>query len=181
MNEVYLEPLRPEDAPDMFSGLSDDRAYRFIPDDPPATLDALRDRYVFLSSGGTQDGTEVWLNWAVRRTADQQPVGYTQATLTGDNALVAYHVFPAFWRQGVATRAMKLTLADIFRRPQIKVAHAFVDTRNTASIALLRTLYFNLVRTVPDADFFKGATSHEYEFRLQREAWLQKSIPSKAE
>lgn len=102
-------------------------------------------------------------------------MGYTQVTLTGEDALVAYHVFPAFWRQGIATSAMKLTLADIFRRPGIKTAHAFVDTRNTASIALLKTLGFNLVRTISDADFFKGTTSNEFEFILDGEVWLRNS------
>jgi len=178
VTEVYLEPLRPEDAAGMFPGLSDDNAYHFIPTDPPATLEALRDRYVFLSAGGTQDGTEIWLNWTIRRTVDQHFMGYTQVTLKGDDALVAYHVFPVFWRQGIATSAMNLTLADIFRRPGIKTARAFVDTRNTASVALLKTLGFNLIRTISDADFFRGATSDEFEFILHREVWLGKSATS---
>ncbi|MBS1104351.1 GNAT family N-acetyltransferase [Gluconobacter sp. Dm-62] len=167
MNRIFLTALRPEDAADMFSGLSDERAYRFIPDDPPVSPEALRDRYVFLSAGGRPDTNEIWLNWIIRRTADQQAVGYTQATLTGKEALIAYHIFPDFWRQGIATQAMTLTLKNIFDCHEIRIVRAFVDTRNAASIALLKTLGFNLTRTIPDADFFKGSTSHEYEFKLE--------------
>lgn len=172
-NRIILEPLLPEDAQDMFSGLSDNRAYQFIPDEPPISLEALRDRYVFLSEGGNSDGTEIWLNWIIRQAVDQKAVGYTQATLTAEEAIVAYHIFPAYWRQGIATDAMQFTLTTIFHNPDIKIARAFVDTRNHASIALLHKLGFKQVRTIHDADFFKGANSHEYEFEITQTEWLK--------
>jgi len=176
--KIKLEPLRPEDAQDMFSGLSDNRAYQFIPDEPPISLEALRDRYVVLSSGGNSNGTEIWLNWIIRQGVDQKAVGYTQATLTAEEAVVAYHVFPLYWRQGIAAEAMKITLTTIFHNPDIKIARAFVDTRNHASIALLHKLGFKQVRTIHDADFFKGAKSHEYEFELTQTEWLKTQMPS---
>ncbi|KXV21748.1 acetyltransferase [Gluconobacter japonicus] len=162
----------------MFSGLSDNRAYQFIPDEPPVSLEALRDRYVFLSEGGNSDGTEIWLNWVIRQAVDQKAVGYTQATLTAEEAIVAYHIFPAYWRQGIAAEAMKLTLKTIFHNPDIKIARAFVDTRNHASIGLLHKLGLKQVRTIHDADFFKGANSHEYEFEITQTEWLKTPILS---
>ncbi len=178
MENIRLSPLRPDDAPEMFAGLSDERGYAFIPDEPPETPEKLRERYIMLSSGGTPDGREIWLNLIIRYGDDRRPAGYTQATLTGQEALVAYHVFPSLWRNGIATAAMTLMLNDLFARDTIHTARAFVDTRNAGSVALLKKLGFTLLRKIVNADFFRGAQSDEFEFTLTREAWCTDSDKS---
>ena len=49
-SRLRLDPSRKEHANAMFAGLSDDRLYRFIPDVPPASIEALRARYANVSS-----------------------------------------------------------------------------------------------------------------------------------
>ena len=49
----------------------------------------------------------------------------------------------------------------------LTTASALVDTRNAKSIALLERLGFVRTRVIKDADFFKGASSDEYEYQLE--------------
>ena len=167
---VDLEPLRPEHALDMFAGLADPAGYRFLPGDPPASADALRARYDRQVVGRSPDGAEQWLNW-VLRGSDHALVGYTQATIRDRIAQLGYHVFPATWRQGIGTAAVRATLDQLFAMNAADEAHALVDTRNAGSIALMRKLGFRLARTITNADFFKGSKSDEHEFALPLTGW----------
>jgi RimJ/RimL family protein N-acetyltransferase len=159
----------------MFEGLSDPRGYVFLPSDPPPDLASLRTRYARLALGRSADGSEIWLNWIVRRRDDGKPMGYVQATVQGTAVLIAYHVFPRYWRRGVARAAVGAMLDLLFAGNGIERASALVDTRNAASQALLVKLGFVRVRTNPNADFFKGSSSDEFEFELLRSAWPVKT------
>ncbi len=165
---ISLEPLHPDHAPALFPGLSDPAAYAFLPDDPPADLPALQARILRQTAGRSPDGTALWLNWVIRRDADATLLGHTQATVTGDLATVAYHVFPPHWRQGIGRAALSATLDLVFAPGRVTLARALVDTRNQASRALLASLGFTAVRTIERADFFKGGASDETQFELAR-------------
>ena len=168
---VDLEPLRLEHASAMFEGLADPAGYIFLPDDPPVSVEALRSRYDRQLIGGSPDGTETWLNWVVRNRENDALVGYTQATVRDRIADIGYHVFPTCWRKGFATMALRATLGELFAMTSIDEVHAFVDTRNIASVTLLGKLGFDCLRTIIEADHFKGASSDEYEFVLPRPQW----------
>ena len=79
----------------MFDGLADARGYIFIPDEPPASVEALNARYEKLVAGCSPDGTELWRNWVIRDRESDTLVGYTQATIRDRLAFIAYQVFPA--------------------------------------------------------------------------------------
>ncbi|NHO34980.1 GNAT family N-acetyltransferase [Acetobacter fallax] len=170
--DVRLVPLRPEHAEAMFSGLSDARGYRFLPDDPPGSVEDLREKYVRQSAGAPAGSGEVWRNWLIAGGDGAGLMGYTQATFSGDDAVIGYHVFPAFWRRGVATAAVGLTLDAVFAVGAVKAVRAFADTRNAASVALMERLDFRCLRVIEGADFFRGESSDEYEFTLSRRNWL---------
>ena len=171
---MELQPLTVAHADLVFEALKDARIYEFIPQDPPATLDALRRRYEVLQAGINPDGEERWLNWVVFVPGDTVPVGTVQATVRpSEKALIAYTIFPGYWGRGfgrAATRAMIDYLFDEFDIPGVV---ARIDTRNQRSIRLVEAL--GLVRTgaFKDADFFKGASSDEYEYAMSRELWAQ--------
>lgn len=172
---VRLEPLRPEHAREMFPGLSVEVGYRFLPSRPPENLAELTRRYVRQSRGRSEDGSELWYNWIVRDVGNDAVLGYTQATIRAQAALVAYHVFPAYWRSGVGYAAMSETLDRIFLSLGAERARALVDTRNAASAALLQKLGFAIKGRHEAADFFKGEVSDEFEFELTLSAWLARS------
>ncbi len=163
---IWLDPLRVGHAEGMFTGLSDAAAYVYLPDDPPINVEWLRDRYRHQTVGHSSDGSELWFNWIIRRD-DGTFLGYTQATVVAREALVAYHLFPQHWRQGIGSKALAATLDAVFGMAGVTLARALVDTRNEASRRLLASLGFVAVRMIEQADFFKGCVSDEIVFELQ--------------
>ena len=167
---LVLEPLRPDHAECMLAGLADPRAYAFLSSDPP-DFDTLRRRYVRQAAGLSPDGAQLWRNWIIRRDGD--PAGFTQATIDGATARIAYQIFPPLWRHGIGRRAVAATLDLVFAMPMVERAVALIDTRNIASQRLVLGLGFELARTIVNADTFKGSRSDEYEFVLVRHRWLE--------
>ena len=82
---LRLMPLVVEDADEMVTVLGDERMYEFTGGCPPS-LEELRGRYRRLIVGHSADGSEQWLNWVVRLTAEDLAVGAMQATLATDRS-----------------------------------------------------------------------------------------------
>jgi ribosomal-protein-alanine N-acetyltransferase len=162
---LALEPICDHHAEALFAGLSAPEAYQFIPQDPPS-MESLAARYQLLAHGASPDGREIWLNWALRRHASEY-IGFVQATVQRDTraALIAYQLFPGFWRQGYGREAVAAMLKYLIELLDIRAVSAFIDTRNLASRRLVENLGFKQIRRIKNADFFKGAASDEHEYR----------------
>ncbi|HEY9104652.1 GNAT family N-acetyltransferase [Chitinimonas sp.] len=162
---LTLEPLKQSHAAALLTGLSDEALYQFIPQNPPASLDALQTRYKRLESRSSPDGDEWWLNWAVRLGTDGEYVGVVEATVDEDNAAtMAWFIFSAHQRKGYAKEAvakLREHLEGPFMAESFKI---FIDTRNVASVALVESLGFKREALVPNADNFKGSKSDEYRY-----------------
>jgi len=168
---LALEPLTAAHADELFVPLCDPAMYAFIPQDPPKSPDALRERYRRLESRRSTNGEELWLNWVVRRNA--AAAGLIQATGTKSHkALIAYEIFVPFQRRGIATEAVPAVLDHLRQAAGMNHATALVDTRNQRSIRLLERLGFKRTRFIKDADNFKGSSSDEYEYERDLNAPL---------
>lgn len=162
-----LEPLTRSHAAELFSLLSDPALYRFIPQEPPASLEALEARYSRLELRQSSRGDQDWLNWVIRSKESKQCVGRVEVTLPRDgSALLAYEVGTAHWRDGVGTEACSAVLASLARDYDVVRVIAEVDTRNVSSIRLLERLRFARRAVKIGADFFKGAPSDEATYEL---------------
>jgi len=165
---LTLEPLRIDHADLLFPGLSDPALYTFIPRDPPASADALRDRYTRILRGPQDSPDERWLNWAARVTATGEYIGYIEtSTLPGDYAYMAYFIFARAQRKGYAREACEHVIHHLAHEHRIRSVVAEMDTRNEASWRLVESMGFARIAEKRDADFFKGATSHEYRYELR--------------
>lgn len=164
---MRLEPLMQAHAAGMFKGLSDPDCYRYIPDDPPVSQEVLSARYRQLEGRRSSDGKEAWLNWALV-DHEGEPHGYVQVTVAIESkqAWIAYLVFSTSQRKGYASEALRALLPQIREVYGLASIHAEIDTRNVASIRLVESLDFQLVKVVREADEFKGATSDEYHYCL---------------
>lgn len=171
---VILEPIHVRHAASVYEFLLDERLYRFIPREPPESLQTLEERYRALSSRASPDGREVWLNWAIRLRASGSYVGLMEATVCEGRSMrvayVAYAVFALFQRKGFAAEACDRIVRHLFEDYGAEVVVAEIDTRNVASIALVESLGFERVATVPNADYFKGASSDEHRYELRTAA-----------
>jgi [ribosomal protein S5]-alanine N-acetyltransferase len=163
-----FEPIEEGHAQALFSQLQDPRIYRFIPFNAPRSTGELAARFVKLSAGSSPDGSEKWLNWALRLRDAADYVGTLQATIRPDEtALIAYVVFPSYWRAGYAREAAAELIHFLFAERQVRVVEAQIDTRNVASIKLVESFGFVRTATLENADFYHGAFRHEYHYSLE--------------
>lgn len=169
---MFLEPVTPAHAPKMFAGLADERGYRFLPEEPPESVDKLRAKYEILTAETSPDGKEIWLNWMLKRRGGEHYVGYVQATIIKAEkaALIAYHIFPQYWGQQLGREAVKGMLNAIATEYRIREARAYVDTRNLASIRLVEALGFQLAATVVAPDDYRGESHEEHLFVLKMDS-----------
>lgn len=168
---MSLEPIRVSHAASVYENLLEEDLHRFIPRDPPESLQALEERYRILSSRASPDGREVWLNWAMRLRGSDGYVGLLETTLFEDRtSAIAYTVFVEHQKKGFAAEGCGRVLRHLFEDYEIGVVAAEIDTRNAASIALAESLGFGRVATTWDADYFKGASSDEHRYELRMAA-----------
>ncbi len=143
---LRLEPLVAAHADELFPLLCDDELWIFTEEKAPETLEALAARYAQLESRRSPDGAQQWLNWAVISERDGV-AGFVQATVPAGSseAEVAYVIARRFWLRGLGTEAMRTLLAFLRDGLKLERAVATVDARNSASLALLRRLGFEIV------------------------------------
>ena len=169
-HRLDCEPLVAGHAPLLFPELRNEALYEFIPQDPPSGVDALTARFERLENEPhSPDGTELWLNWAMRERATGAYIGTLEPSVTpGRSADLAYFVFAPHQRRGYALEGVGALVDYLFDRYRVGAVVAEIDTRNTASISLVKALGFACVARTANADFFKGAPSDECRFELVR-------------
>ncbi|HEY0604719.1 MAG TPA: GNAT family protein [Herpetosiphonaceae bacterium] len=166
-DRLRLEPLQPDHAPRLFSLLQDTQIYRYIPQEPPAALSLLTQRYEQLARRLSPAGDQAWLNWAIQIASTSEYIGQVEATVFEDQtAYLAYLIGSTFWGHGYATEACTRIIRLLFDDYGVTCVKAEVDTRNTASIRLLERLGFTRIGYQANADFFKGGSSDEYTYCL---------------
>ena len=145
---LRLEPLLASHAAAMFAVLCDPAIYEFE-NEPPSSVDWLRERYAKLESRVSPDGSQKWLNWVVRVPGGEL-AGYIQATvLVGGRAYVAYELASRFWRQGIASAAVQAVLQELAAHYSVRDSFAVLKAANYRSRGLLHKLEFREV--VPPA------------------------------
>jgi len=162
-DRLILQPLGPEHARELFPALQDAHLYRYIPVDPPLTVEALEAQYRAWAERKSADGSELWLNYVVRFRQTGRAVATVQATVKDEGeAFIAYQTFSEHLGRGYAREACR-ALTEYLARPDISV-QALVDTRNLASQRLLEAIGFDRVEKIDGADHFKGQVSDEYRY-----------------
>jgi RimJ/RimL family protein N-acetyltransferase len=126
---LVLTPLELADAPDMANVLSDPALYAYTGGLPPS-LENLRSRYRLQLDGPWPHG-QTWLNWVVRQTPGE-PIGYIQATVTGQAADLAWVITTDHQRHGYAVEATR-EVAEWLCRRGIRRLTAHVAPSHTGS------------------------------------------------
>lgn len=147
-DRIVLEPQVAGHAEEMFYVLSDPAIYEHE-NEPPASLDWLRNRFSKLETRRSTDGTEQWLNWVIRLSPSPL-IGYVQATVFSDaTAAIAYVLSSAFWRQGYASEAVQAMMTELTLQYQVHSFSAVLKQSNLRSLRLLNRLNFS--RASPEA------------------------------
>lgn len=166
---ISLEPLTAAHAAELFPVLSQAAIYTYIADRPPVSVAALAERYRRLESRSSPDGSQQWLNWAIRHSESRECVGCVQATVhAAGTADFAFVLAPPFWGLGLARAASIAALSSLFTEFGVSSVFATVDRRNRRSSTLLLRLGFE---QVPSASYPHGTTEDSDDvFRLNRNA-----------
>ena len=139
---LTLEPQVATHADELFAALSDPAIYEYE-NQPPRSLDWLRQRLAKLESRQSPDAREQWLNWVVRPHAAKL-IGYVQATVFADgHAMIAYELASSLWGRGLACEATGAMIAELRERYDVQVAMAVFKQRNSRSRRLLGRLGFH--------------------------------------
>ncbi len=159
-----LKPRTAAHAEELFAVLSDPALYQFLDEEPPASVEALRQKLARSESRKSPDGSEHWLNWVVRDEF-QQVVGYVQATIhANSDANVAYVIGTAHWGRGLAYRAVEQMLRIAVAEFGAKRFLLRSERENHRSVRLAERLRF--VPASAELSASKGVI--ENEILLQR-------------
>jgi RimJ/RimL family protein N-acetyltransferase len=166
-DRLILEPILVSHADEMLEVLSYPEMYKYIPENPP-TLDKLRIRYEHWAKRISPKGDELWLNWVGRRRDTNQLIGFFQSGFRAvDEIDVAYVLGINHQKLGFAYEAMSAIILFLKTELNAKIIKAWIDTRNEASIKLVKKLNMKQVEFIKNADFFKEESSDEFIFELR--------------
>ena len=141
MTRITLEPQTAAHAEEMFAVLSDPAIYEYE-NEPPRSLEWLRERFRKLESRRSPDGEEKWLNWVIRLSSGEL-IGYVQATVHRDGrAAIAYELASAYWGRGYARKAVEAMIGELVQNHGVRTLTAVFKRENQRSRRLLERLGF---------------------------------------
>jgi RimJ/RimL family protein N-acetyltransferase len=85
------------------------------------------------------DGSELWLNWALRPNGNKQLIGHLQAGVLADHADIAWFLSVSWQHLGYATEAAK-AVVDLLLRLGVREIRATINPIHTASIKVAERL-----------------------------------------
>jgi [ribosomal protein S5]-alanine N-acetyltransferase len=140
---LSLEPLMGAHADILFDALCDKRIYRWIDSGGPKDLHELRSKWLRNETRLSPDGSEAWLNWAIRLEDTGAYIGKLDAELDRPNNVcnVGFVFFPVYWGSGYATECL-LAVKDLFIAAGVKFMRATVASPNIASARVLEKAGF---------------------------------------
>ena len=141
-DRLTLEPQTAAHADEMFVVLSDPAIYEHE-NEPPRSVEWLRERFARLESRRSADGREQWLNWVIRLPT-KELIGYVQATVrTNGSAAIAYELNSAHWRRGYGREAVEAMIAELAASYGVHRLTAVLKHENQRSLRFLEGLGFS--------------------------------------
>ena len=140
--DITLEPRTAAHAEELFAMLSEPEIYRYLDEDPPQSIEALKKKFARSESRKSPDGSEHWLNWVVRDEL-QFVAGIVQTTIyPSGEANVAYVFGRAQWGRNLAYRAVERMLHLVVDEFEVKQFFVTIERDNERSIRLAERLGF---------------------------------------
>ena len=114
-SRLDLTPVTKAFAPEMFQLLNNSALYKYVTVSPPADVIALASEYEVWQGRRSLDGSELWLNWALRQKENKQLIGHLQAGVLVDHAYVAWILGSRWQHLGYATEAAAAVVDFLLR------------------------------------------------------------------
>jgi RimJ/RimL family protein N-acetyltransferase len=170
---LVLRRFTPDDLEPLLVFHSDPDAVRYVPYQPRdrAALEPVLARKV---AGGTLRETGDLIELAVVRQDSGELIGDVLLALRAPahgTLEVGYIFNPAHGGQGFATETVRALLDLAFAELGARRVIARVDTRNTASMALLTRVGLRQEALLVENEYFKGELSSEADFAILSREW----------
>jgi RimJ/RimL family protein N-acetyltransferase len=150
-DRLDLIPITRAHAPAMFQILKDPALYEYVTGSPPVDVAALTRQYEFWECRRSPDGSELWLNWALRLQGKEELIGHLQAGVLPDHANVAW-ILGAQWQHlGFATEAAK-AVVDLLVRIGVREIRASINPAHAISIAVAERLGLQQTAEIADGE-----------------------------
>jgi ribosomal-protein-alanine N-acetyltransferase len=164
---LHIKPLKASDAVAAFPKLQDDDLYRWISLIKPKSVNSLAEDWRRIESRTSPDHKEIWLAWFVSSKFDNSPLGSIDVSIDEDGVAVncGYYFFVSEWGKGYGTEATSAVIQHL-QKHQVKKFIATVTVGNMASVAVLKKLGFEFVRTIPNNDTLNGVLVDDDEYVL---------------
>ncbi len=150
--DLRLLPQVAAHADEMFVVLSDPMIYQYE-NEPPPSIEWLRDRFARLEARRSPDGRQQWLNWVIQ-ISTAELIGYVQATIlpTG-RAAIAYVLCSGYWGRGLAYRAVDAMISELVASYPVQSLSAVLKIENRRSLRLVERLQFRPAPVDTSAEF----------------------------
>ena len=166
---VKLEPTRDIHAKEIIKLFQEVKLFEYIPREPRSDLEKLEVVYKKRQSKISPNKDEIWLNWIGREKTNNIIIGEFEATIYKDfHVDIAYMIDQPFQQKGYGFEVLQEIIKFLIESLNLTSIQAYIDTRNKASIKLVKKLGFIQIKYIKDADEFKGNKSDEYLFQLKR-------------
>jgi RimJ/RimL family protein N-acetyltransferase len=147
---LFLRPLVPADAEDLYSIMQDPAIGTFTGDPPPESVDAVRARIEGWKQGPASQSGDRWLNW-LARTSEGDAVAHLSATVHGRAAWLAWIVATERQRRGYATEAAR-GIRDHLEVNGVMTFFASIAEGHAASEGVARNLGMRLTQRTVDGE-----------------------------
>jgi RimJ/RimL family protein N-acetyltransferase len=148
-DRLILLPISAEYADEMADVLADPAVYAFTGGSPPTAAD-LRARYKRWMAG-SGDPALSWCNWVIRLRDQGCLAGWVQATVSPDQAEVAWVVGTAWQGRGIATEAARGLVGWLGQR-QVRTVIAHIHPDHVASAAVAAAIGLAPTGTLHDGE-----------------------------
>ena len=170
-----LRQFRAADLEPLLGFHGDADVVRYVPYSPRdrQTMRTVLERKI-ASTRLAEDGD--LLELAVVRTEDQVLIGDVLVVLQSvehQTVEVGYVFSPAYSKRGYATEAVRALLEVAFVELDARRVVARVDTRNTASRALLERLGMRQEANLIENEWIKGELTSEVDYAVLSREWLK--------
>jgi len=169
---LWLTEIKPAYTEDIFRHFSDHEVTRYLDLAPLQTPQDAQHLVNFLTNRFKE---ERGIRWGIRPKGQTHLIGtcgYNFWAKRRARAELGYDLAPAYWRQGLATEAVKAVIAFGFETMRLWQIEAFIAPKNIASQQFIKRLGFRQARNVREFQFSTGQLASMTVFSLDKEQWV---------
>ncbi|TBR56835.1 hypothetical protein B4U84_27860 [Westiellopsis prolifica IICB1] len=170
---LIIRRMAETDLLDFMAYRSHPEVFRYLPEELLTEEIAMR----FLAHQATLEigDQRVAVPFAIHHIADAKTIGEVSIDLLPkqqNQGEIGWLLHPDYQGHGYATEAVQVLLNYVFAQRQLHRLTSICDTRNTASMRLMKRLGMRCEGHLKQSKFMKGTWYDEYIYALLRDEWL---------